>query len=82
MRFPESLPNVEMQCNVSSNEVSIEIPSKSCLNYHCINIQTETSEKEDTGFTGNVEIDGHQKGELLFMLNTLTRLRIDHIINS
>ena len=22
---------------------------------------TETSEKEDTGFTGNVEIDGYQK---------------------
>ena len=38
---------------------------------------TETSENEDTGFTGNVEIDGYQKfhtasksskGVLLFML--------------
>ena len=88
---------------MSSNEASIEIPSKSCSNYHSVedfnllNIKknlnifhaningpesifdhlyefmsgtsskldivelTETSEKEDTGLTGNVEIDGYQK---------------------
>ena len=84
---------------MSSNEVSIEIPFKSCLNYYSVedfkplNISTffnifhtningleskldqmarsktwkmrmdivaltETSEKEDIGFIGNVEIDG------------------------
>ena len=89
--------------NVSSNEASMEIPSKSCSNYYSVedfkilnipknfnifhtNINgleskldnlyefisgtsnkidivalTETSEKVDNGFTGNVEIDGYQK---------------------
>ena len=109
MRFLESLPNVEIVnetsqfSNVSSNEASVEIPSKSCSNYYSVedfkilnipknfnifhtNINgleskldnlyefisgasnkidivalTETSEKEDNGFTGNVEIDGYQK---------------------
>ena len=108
-RFLESLPNVEIVTeasqfsNASSNEASIEIPSKSCSNYHTVedfkrlnipkkfnifhtNINgleskldnlyefisgasnkidivalTETSEKEDNGFIGNVEIDGYQK---------------------
>ena len=42
MRFLQSLPNVEivneaMQfSNLSSNEVSIEISSKSCSNYHSV----------------------------------------------
>ena len=42
MRFLELLPNVGMvneatQCsNVSSNEASIEISSKSCSNYHSV----------------------------------------------
>ena len=42
MRFLESLPNVEIVneatqfSDVSSNEASIKIPSKSCSNYHSV----------------------------------------------
>ena len=109
MRFLESLPNVAIVnddaskfSNVTSNEVSIEIPSKSCSKYYLVkdfktlniskninifhtNINgpeskldnlyeflsgssnkidvlalTETSEKDDIGFIGNVEMDGYQ----------------------
>ena len=42
MRFLESLPNVEIVneasqfSNVSLNEASMEIPSKSCSNYYSV----------------------------------------------
>ena len=96
MRFLESLPNVEIVNearkfkNISSNDASFELPSKSSAKYYMfrelqlLNISsnfnifhTETSEKEDTGFLSNVEMDGYQKfhtasksskGGLLFMV--------------